>query len=655
MSSEENLGESANFETQPQPETRSSAQIGTMAWLTAAVWFGLIAGFLELVPVHLKTWLVQSGIYRKNPNLVWTIPVSLVLIFLAVALVLEVARRLFPSLKPRFLFYVIGSLTCLAPLLAVPGVQALASLVLAVGLASWLVPILLADTGRFERLVRRTLPWLALVLLVIVGVSLGKGPLAEWRAGRVQTAPSVDAPNVLLIVMDTVRADAMSFQGYSRNTTPRLAELATRGVKFERAIAAAPWTLPSHASMFTGRWPWQVEVGLDRALDTRFPTLAEFLASRGYATAGFIANTVFCSKEYGLSRGFTHYEDYVTTPAGVFRASALGWWIAKRLGGVIDFVDIKLGVDPRHVFEGDDYRKDASRINRDALRWLEQQKGRPFFVFLNYLDAHDPYLLPPGKHPHFGLQPKTLADFQLLRNWEEHDKRTCTPADLTMARDAYDDCLASLDLQLGKLFDTLDEKGFLKNTVVIITSDHGEHFGEHKRDGRAIFGHRASLYQPEIHVPLLIIAPDKVTPGTSVPGAVSLRDLPATILDLLGLAPEKSFPGASLVNPLRNWTTNTGKTANEPVLSEFSSRTDLPAVGRYSQPVRGLLRSIVEGDKAVSYTHLDVYKRQLYDLAEDPGETHDLSKRPEYQETLLQLRTTLDGLIPPPAKKAPRS
>ena len=616
-----------------------------------ALWFGLVAGFVELLPVHLKTWLLQAGIYRKNPNLVWMIPASLGIIFAAFGLLLVVLKKYAPRLAGRPAVFSLCALAVLSVLLAVPGLQAFASLILAIGVASWIAPAIVARADGFDRLVRRSLPLLSVVLLAIVGVSLGKGPFREWIANRGLPATPKGAPNVLLVVMDTVRADDTSLHGYARDTTPNLAALASRGLMFERAIATAPWTLPSHASMFTGRWSWEVSVGFDRALDTKYPTLAESLARRGYATGGFIANTVFCSAEYGLSRGFAHYEDYLTTPIGVLRSSALGWLISRRVGAVIDRIDVALHRDPRHPLEEEDARKPASLVNQQALGWIDRQAGRPFFAFINYIDAHDPYLLPPGEHKHFGRRPKTLADFQLLRDWEEHDKRTCSPEDLVMARDAYDDCIAALDVQLGALMKSLESRKLLENTVVIITSDHGEHFGEHSREGRPIYGHRASVYQPEIHVPLLIIAPGKVQAGEKIPGAVSLRDLPATVLDLVGLDNEAKFPGNSLINPLRNWSTSPDKASHdqEPVLSEFSSRQDIAPDRRYATPTPGLSRALISGDKA--YLRLDSRDEALYNLADDPVEAHDLSKQPDAAPSLQGLRSTLDRLIPTPQGK----
>ncbi len=342
--------------------------------------------------------------------------------------------------------------------------------------------------------------------------------------------------------MDTVRADATSLNGSTRDTTPNLAALARRGALFEQAISTAPWTLPSHASMFTGRWPWELLVGPDRALDARYPTLAGYLDRHGYATAGFVANTVFCTREYGLSRGFGHYEDFVLTPLEALRGTALGWLVCRRLTPVVDRLREATGRDPGHPLEVRTYRKDAAEINRAALNWIETDDDRPFFVFLNYLDAHDPYLVPRGAEHPFSGHPATLAERRALRDWIGEEPRARAPSEMQLARDAYDDCLAYLDGEIGRLVDELGRRGRLENTVIVVTADHGEHFGEHARDGLPLVGHRLSVYQPEIHVPLLIVAPNRIPSRMVVPDVVSLRDLPATIVDLVGLGRGRALP-----------------------------------------------------------------------------------------------------------------
>ena len=141
----------------------------------------------------------------------------------------------------------------------------------------------------------------------------------ERRPGKARRAPAAQAgagsPNVLFIVLDTVRAESLSLYGYKRETSPHLKEFANRGVRFDQARTAAAWTLPAHASMFTGRWPYELSARPDRPLDGTHPTLAEFLRDHGYATAGFAANTYFCSLWYGLGRGFMHYEDVASDSA----------------------------------------------------------------------------------------------------------------------------------------------------------------------------------------------------------------------------------------------------------------------------------------------------------------------------------------------------
>ncbi len=136
---------------------------------------------------------------------------------------------------------------------------------------------------------------------------------------------------MLLIVLDTVRADHLSLYGYGRATTPHLDRFARAGVRFDAARSTAPWTLPSHASMFTGRWPHELAVERHGILGTEFPTLAGFLRDRGYATAGVVANQFFCGHDSGLARGFDVYRDYSVTPGEVLRASTLGWLLARNV------------------------------------------------------------------------------------------------------------------------------------------------------------------------------------------------------------------------------------------------------------------------------------------------------------------------------------
>ena len=164
------------------------------------------------------------------------------------------------------------------------------------------------------------------LVLILAGWVVGGEWLAERREAS-RPLPPGDPPNVLLITLDTVRADHLSLYGYGRPTSPVLERLARLGIRFDEARAPAPWTLPSHASMFTGRWHHELSVDWMTPLDKKYPTLAEYLGSRGYATAGFVANLFACSYDSGLSRGFTHYEDYILECLVPFRTA----WLVDHL------------------------------------------------------------------------------------------------------------------------------------------------------------------------------------------------------------------------------------------------------------------------------------------------------------------------------------
>ena len=156
-------------------------------------------------------------------------------------------------------------------------------------------------------------------------VTIGVHAVAEHRALARLPAPPSGAANVLLIVMDTVRAESLSLYGYHRDTTPQLARWAQAGACDSTGpLAPSCWTFPSHCTLFTGRWPYQLDSLHRLVLDPTVPTLAEFLAARGYLTAGFAANTSYCSYETGLDRGFAHYEDYVLSPRNILATTAPG-------------------------------------------------------------------------------------------------------------------------------------------------------------------------------------------------------------------------------------------------------------------------------------------------------------------------------------------
>ncbi len=207
-------------------------------------------------------------------------------------------------------------------LVAFPRIYTLAWFVVTLGLAMRLVPLLERASRGFRRFVLVSFP-MGVVIVAILGASLWVGDLKKQRRENERPLPPPGSPNVLLIVMDTVAAGHLKLYGYDRATSTTLAELAERGILFDSARAASSWTLPSHATMFTGRWLHELSVGWVTPLDETHPTLAEFLGDRGYTTAGFVANTGYCAAGTGLGRGFTRYQDFIFPELTALKTAAL--------------------------------------------------------------------------------------------------------------------------------------------------------------------------------------------------------------------------------------------------------------------------------------------------------------------------------------------
>jgi arylsulfatase A-like enzyme len=625
---------SASFETHLSP----------VAVMVLSIWSGLVAGLLELGVMLAQDayhHTVTVDFIRTNRHFLWMIPVSNLIIFGAIGLLLGVFARSAPGRVIRLAAYALCFLAFLGPLLAIRSLHPIACVVVACGLAARLAPVVVARARSLRRLILISLPVLAGIVTLLVCVKGSQVLLREDRAMASLAAAAPGAPNVLLIVLDDVRADHLSLYGYDRETTPNLARLAGKGILFDRARAAAPWTLPSHASMFTGRWPHQLSTTVDQPLDTAHPTLAEYLAAHGYATAGFVGNTYYCNAWYGLDRGFAHYEDFydnvVISPLEILRSSNLG----ERLVG---FAGVKTATPA-----GKGFRKTAAMINRDALDWLSKQEGRPFFVFLNYYDAHAPFEPPEGYARQFGLGARdpayreaTFSKFRKLQQKksptspEDPQTQELLRAATDLLGDSYDDCIAYLDGQVGRLTKELERRGLLDNTLVIVTSDHGEHLGD-----RGLFGHGHSLYRPLIHVPLLVIPPAEGPAGHTVLEPVSLRDLSATVVDLLGLEDLSPLPGQSLA---RCWSSEPARdrAAAEPPLSTVEHQKKFPPSPTIPASL-GPLWSLA--DEQMIYIRNNDGREELYNLENDPSESCNLVGTANSFAVLERFRETLEQLL----------
>jgi arylsulfatase A-like enzyme len=641
---------------------RAADRLGLRTLLALSAWCGLVSGLLEVGTIILRKHTFDPNhLYGMSRHFVWLIPVTNLGLFLALGVVAGAVVLAWPRRGGWLAARLLGALTILPTLLvAFPRIYGLAWLALALGVATRLVPILDRHAGACRRLVRSSFPAVsAMVFIPAIGL-WGSDRIAEWRE-RSRPLPPPGSPNLLLIVLDTVAADHLGLHGYERPTSPTLDELARAGIHFEAAQAASSWTLPSHASMFTGRWPHELSANWLTPLDGAHPTLAEFLGRRGYATAGFVANSAFCAADSGLGRGFAAYRDYIFPRLTALRPAVL---VERLVGGLqeverfleewLDFDLLRPAVQRSWLlFNG--HRKDAAAINRELLDWLSsrRQPERPFFAFLNYYDAHYPYQLPELSVHRFGVGPRDGRESDLIQNWWPLEKRGLSAREIAFVRDSYDDCVAHLDEQLGCLLDELGRLGVLDRTWVIVAADHGESFGEHP----GVFCHGTSLYQTELHVPLVIRPPAGNQPsGRVVKPTVSLRDLAATIVDLVGQEAGSPFPGESLA---RFWDgpSPSGTAPADPSAAGTGPDGALAEVVpndpfRNSDRSRWLephwpLAAWIEGDWSYIRREGEVHE-ELFHLPDDVQERHNLAGDPAMRPRLEQMRRTLGRLTAGP-------
>jgi arylsulfatase A-like enzyme len=620
-------------------------RLGPLTVLMLSVWCGLVAGLLEVASrVVCRAVDPTHELYMMSRHFVWLAPLANMLVFLGLGLFLAGITRFWPRPGGWLSTRLLSALTMVPMLMvAVPQIFPEAWFVLALGIASRLVSWLELQPTNLRPWLFRSFPGLLGLVLVLAGSVFGGDWLKQRReAGR--ALPPADSPNVLLIVLDTVRADRLSLYGYQRPTTPALERLAKRGVRFDAARATAPWTLPSHASFFTGRWPHELDVEWMTPLRKRFPMLAEYLGSHGYATAGVVANAGYCSYDTGLDRGFTHYEDYTLERLGFLRTAVLVEEVLRTVliqdfNHEVGFLHSLRDLVQRWFYSGD--RRDAAAINRGFVDWLARrpQQARPFFVFLNYMDAHTPYKLPEGARHRFGRKPQTQDELRIIYDrWSAIDKLRLPPHYLKLARDSYDNCLAYLDEQLGALFDELQSRGMLDKTLVVITADHGEGLGEHD-----LFEHGESLYNTEIRVPMLILPVSNSRSEGIVRETVSLRDLPATVVDLVGLGIGSPFPGQSLAPRWRDSSPGADRAASHPAVSELMrpSPND-PNQGR-SPARRGPLISLAEDDFVYIRNEGDGTE-ELFNERDDPRELTNHARSDALKPVLERFRERVDRI-----------
>jgi len=433
--------------------------------------------------------------------------------------------------------------------------------------------------------------------------------------------PEAGGPSALLVTIDTLRADHVGAYGHAAARTPVIDGLAADGYLFEHATAPCVLTGPSHTSILTGLLPMQHGVIENvHAVGRDVRTVAETLGDAGWDTAAFVSGYPVSNRASGLLARFDHYDDDMRDVTLVPRRA-----MQVSLGRLAQVVLDPLGVDL------DPHWRTAPRVTDSAVAWLEQGGSRPFFAWVHYFDPHLPYEAPdelvddadrafagPRGEGWYGLS----AD----------QRRAVVESPEAVARMGrlYDAEVALVDRELARLVEAARRRAG-DDLWIVVTSDHGESFGEHG------IWYRRELYDPSLHVPLIVVPPGRRADGTRAEGRrvaaqVRLIDVTPTLLDALGLAEALPTEGRSL-RPLM-----AGDLAEAPgpsVAALFTTRAD-PYQRTVLSVRNGRWKSIwrqagwLNTDAAFSGE-----TRELYDLASDPGELHDLAdEMPELWESL---------------------
>jgi len=382
--------------------------------------------------------------------------------------------------------------------------------------------------------------------------------------------------NVLIVSVDTLRADHLGFHGYARPTSPHLDALVAGGAVFEHAISTSPWTLPSYGTLFTGLEPARHRAGISARREAAFgqdrdevsgdyqalagdaATMAELFAAQGYATAAFVSNP-YLDPGSGIDRGFGTFAQYLN------RAAA--------------------GVEL-------------------ATRWIREHDDQPWFVFLHLMDPHTPYTPPPPYGTRFAGR-----EFAAVEGWPPSidvlRAQAPDPALKSLLVDFYDGEIAYTDEQIGRLLRDIGFPAQRERTIVVFHSDHGEEFWEH-----GLFEHGHALFEESLHVPLAFVAPGLVPAGTRVAPRISTVDVFPTVLELAGIPVPGGLDGRSLVPA---W-------AAEPSGAALEPRACLSEATLYGP------RELKSWSRSDEKLVTDGAARSLlFDLATDPLEQHDVS------------------------------
>ncbi|HKP57064.1 MAG TPA: sulfatase [Polyangiales bacterium] len=445
----------------------------------------------------------------------------------------------------------------------------------------------------------------------------GKNPqLGVFSRPTVSCPAAKQGWNVLLISLDTLRADRLGVYGNPNELTPNLDRFAQQGATFLQAYAQYPNTYGSHAALFTGQYPTQIGMvgAKGHALGPRQATLASELAARGYVTVAFTEDA-FVGSAFGFDRGFDRYSD---------------------------------GDPTLHKLQG--Y---ASTTFKRATDWLKQRPAAPFFMFLHTYQVHTPYAPSDEAREHLRSLPGgdyhgSVGDhFDGLGATAYNIRRsTLSPEDLQHISWLYDAEVWSLDQLVGQLFGTLRELELLDSTLIVVVADHGDEFGEHE-----YLAHGETLHHQVLHVPLIFRAPGLVPDGLLVNSVVGLLDVPATIGDLLGMSP--FLPNTSGRSHAA-WMRAEPPLPAQPVWSELTENSTICPEGQKNGFRTCPYDGVVARDRDYAYFNIGAKDQELlFDRRADVAETRDLAA--DRPEITARYRKLAQARLRGSTKRAPRT
>jgi uncharacterized sulfatase len=482
------------------------------------------------------------------------------------------------------------------------------------------------------------------------------------------------SPNILFIVLDTQRRDRLSAYGHTRSTSPELDAFSTGATVFERAVAPAQWTVPSHTSMFTGLYPSTHEITeANRQLSGSYPTLAEILQASGYHTVGFCNNPLVGLLNTGLQRGFDQFYNYSgaapnrplqTRRFGLPMPLSVRWHrFARAVSNQFAQHDwlFRMSLHPlltpiwtRYV----NYKGSTETSVDDLIAYLgahRRQSDQPIFAFLNLMGTHLPYRPPQDALDRIapGLRRDKHA-YRFMGRFNADAARWASPADpplqdweRAVIDDFYDAEIAHQDIHLGRLLRSLKASGTLDDTMVIVCADHGEGHGDHE-----FFGHSFVVYQELVHVPLLIHYPERFPAGKRVQTNVSTRRLFHTVLDVAGVKRETlpmdaADPNADIdrLSLLRSVNCQPDPEGGMAFAEAYPPQTFL-SVMRHRNPalidrmkLTQVRRGIYDGTHKLAVVADKV--EGLFDVTHDPTEVNDLSAQSLARVTELKSKLSV--------------